>query len=90
LGERAKVVVASVADGDDKPAKYPHIFRAADVVLLNKMDLLPYVTFQVGAFEQTVRELNPRTRLLKVSATTGEGLEAWYEWLRHEASVRTG
>jgi hydrogenase nickel incorporation protein HypB len=82
LGERAKVVVASVTEGDDKPAKYPHIFRGADVVVLNKMDLLPHVDFKVAAFEQTTRELNPRALIFQISATRGDGLEAWYQWLR--------
>jgi hydrogenase nickel incorporation protein HypB len=82
LGERAKVVVASVTEGDDKPAKYPHIFRGADVIILNKMDLLPHVDFQVAAFEQTARELNPRALIFQISATRGDGLAAWYQWLR--------
>jgi hydrogenase nickel incorporation protein HypB len=82
LGERAKVVVASVTEGDDKPAKYPHMFHAADVIILNKMDLLPHVDFKVAAFEQTVREHNPRAQIFKLSATRGEGLDAWYQWLR--------
>ncbi len=82
LGEKVKVVVASVTEGDDKPAKYPHMFRAADVIILNKMDLLPHVDFKVAAFEQTVRELNPRARIFQISATRGDGLEAWYQWLR--------
>jgi hydrogenase nickel incorporation protein HypB len=82
LGERARVVVASVTEGDDKPAKYPHIFRRADVIILNKADLLPHVNFQVAAFEKGVRELNPSARVFQVSATHGDGLEAWYGWLR--------
>jgi len=82
LGERAKVVVASVTEGDDKPAKYPHMFRGADVIVLNKIDLLPHVNFKVAAFEQTVRELNPRARIFPISAILGDGLEAWYQWLR--------
>jgi hydrogenase nickel incorporation protein HypB len=82
LGERAKVVVASVAEGDDKPAKYAHMFRVADVIVLNKMDLLPHVDFRLAAFEQTVRELNPHGCIFHISATRGDGLEAWYQWLR--------
>jgi hydrogenase nickel incorporation protein HypB len=82
LGERAKVVVASVTEGDDKPAKYPYIFRGADVIVLNKMDLLPHVDFQVAAFEQAARELNARALIFQISATRGDGLEAWYQWLR--------
>ena len=90
LGEWAKVVVASVTEGDDKPAKYPHMFRAADVIILNKMDLLPHVDFKVSAFEQSVRELNPRAQIFQTSATRGDGLEAWYQWLRaHGEEAKT-
>jgi hydrogenase nickel incorporation protein HypB len=82
LGERARVVVGSVTEGDDKPVKYPHMFRGADAIVLNKMDLLPHVDFRVAAFEQTAREMNPRARLFQISATRGDGLDAWYQWLR--------
>jgi hydrogenase nickel incorporation protein HypB len=82
LGERARVVVASVTEGDDKPAKYPYIFRRADVIVLNKMDLLPHVDFQAAAFEQAARELNPRALIFQISARRGDGLAAWYQWLR--------
>ncbi len=82
LGEQARVVVASVADGDDKPLKYPHMFRAADVVLVNKIDLLPYVKFDVRACLARARELNPHVHGLEVSATRGDGMGSWYEWLR--------
>lgn len=86
LGERAKVVVASVTEGDDKPAKYPHMFRGADVIVLNKMDLLPHVDFRVADFTQTVRDLNPRAHIFQISATRGDGLGAWYKWLRDDTS----
>ncbi|HEX3797684.1 MAG TPA: hydrogenase nickel incorporation protein HypB [Verrucomicrobiae bacterium] len=82
LGEQARAVVASVTEGDDKPAKYPHMFRGADAVVLNKMDLLPHVQFDVAAFEKRVHELNPRAKIFRVSATRGDGLDAWYDWLR--------
>jgi hydrogenase nickel incorporation protein HypB len=82
LGEQARVIVASVPEGDDKPAKYPHMFRKADVIVLNKMDLLPHVQFDVAAFERAARNLNPAALIFQVSATTGQGLEAWREWLR--------
>lgn len=84
LGERARVVVASVTEGDDKPLKYPHMFRVADVVVLNKIDLLPYVVFDVERFAEHVRRVNPRALLLTTSATRGDGLEGlngWYCWL---------
>jgi hydrogenase nickel incorporation protein HypB len=82
LGERAKVIVASVPEGDDKPVKYPHMFRAGDLMLLNKIDLLPYVPFDLDRCAAHVREVNPRLAVLPVSATRGEGLEDWYAWLR--------
>jgi len=88
LGEQAKVVVASVTEGDDKPAKYPHMFRAVDVIVLNKMDLLPHVDFKVAAFEQTVLTLNPRARIFHISATQGTGLDAWYQWLRADGGKK--
>jgi hydrogenase nickel incorporation protein HypB len=86
LGERAKVVVASVTEGDDKPIKYPHMFRAAGLVLLNKVDLLAYVEFDVDRFRRFAREVNPRARVVAVSATRGDGLDEWYGWLEEGAS----
>lgn len=81
LGERFKVVVVSVNEGDDKPLKYPHMFRAADVLVLNKVDLLPYVSFDTARFFEFTRRINPRARVFEVSATRGDGLEAWCQWL---------
>jgi hydrogenase nickel incorporation protein HypB len=86
LGERAKVVVCSTPEGDDKPLKYPHMFRAARVVLLNKTDLLPYVPFDVDRFTEAVRLVNPAVRVIPVSALNGDGLGEWYEWVREQAS----
>ncbi|HTF33673.1 MAG TPA: hydrogenase nickel incorporation protein HypB [Myxococcota bacterium] len=82
LGEKARVVISSVTEGEDKPMKYPHMFRASDLVVLNKMDLLPYVEFDVDRFLAHSRSVNPRVRVLPVSATRGDGLSAWYAWLR--------
>ena len=82
LGEQAKVVVISVTEGDDKPLKYPHMFAAADLVLVNKVDLLPYVDFDVDACSTHARSVNPRLEILPISATTGLGLDDWYDWLR--------
>lgn len=82
LGEKFKVVVASVTEGDDKPLKYPHMFRAADVIVLNKVDLLSYVSFDVAAFEHAARELKPGMKIFQVSATRGDGLGAWFDWLK--------
>ncbi|MCZ2403490.1 hydrogenase nickel incorporation protein HypB [Paenarthrobacter sp. Z7-10] len=82
LGEAAKVVVISVTEGDGKPQKYPHMFLAADLVIINKSDLLPYVDFDVDKCILQARQLNPHVDTLVVSATTGQGLEGWYDWLR--------
>ena len=82
LGEAAKVVIISVTEGDDKPLKYPTMFAAADLCLINKMDLLPYVNFDVDACEAAARQVNPRLEFCRISATTGEGLAPWYQWLR--------
>jgi hydrogenase nickel incorporation protein HypB len=82
LGEHAKVLLASVPEGDDKPLKYPHMFRAASLLLLNKVDLLPHVSFDVARFAAAAREVNPRLSVLHVSAAHGDGLAAWYGWLR--------
>jgi hydrogenase nickel incorporation protein HypB len=91
VGEHRRIVVLSVTEGDDKPLKYPHMFRAADLVLLNKIDLLPYVDFDVARAEDHARSANPDVRLLRVSARTDEGLDGWCEWLRQEiAHLATG
>jgi hydrogenase nickel incorporation protein HypB len=82
LGEKAKVVIASVTEGDDKPIKYPHMFRASTLMLLNKIDLLPYVQFDVDRCLAYARQVNPALRILQVSALRGDGLADWYEWLR--------
>ncbi len=82
LGERAKVIVLSVAEGDDKPLKYPHMFQAAELMIINKTDLLPYVDFDMDAAIGNARRINPDIAALAVSARTGEGLGAWYDWLR--------
>ena len=89
LGERAKVVIVSVTEGDDKPLKYPHMFRAGTLVILNKIDLLPYVPFDESRFFDHVRQVNPRLRVLRLSATRGDGLSDWYEWLGTQASKRS-
>lgn len=83
LGESAKVVILSVTEGDDKPIKYPHIFRASDIMILTKIDLLPYVEFNVESCLDYARKVNPQIRIFQVSATTGVGLESWYDWLKN-------
>jgi hydrogenase nickel incorporation protein HypB len=87
LGESARIVIVSVAEGDDKPIKYPHMFRTADVMLLNKIDLLPHVRFDIERCLADVRLVNPRLRVLEVSATRGDGLAAWYDWLRERLAA---
>ncbi|MGD1906148.1 MAG: hydrogenase nickel incorporation protein HypB [Leptolyngbyaceae cyanobacterium] len=81
LGEAAKVTVLSVTEGDDKPIKYPHLFRASQVMVLNKIDLLPHLTFDVARCLGYARQVNPHLQVLQVSTLTGQGLEGWYQWL---------
>lgn len=84
LGERAKVAILSVTEGDDKPLKYPHMFRASSVMILNKIDLLPYVSFNVERCLAAARAVNREIQIFALSATTGAGLEPWYDWLKQE------
>jgi hydrogenase nickel incorporation protein HypB len=81
LGENAKVVIISVTEGDDKPLKYPHMFAAADVLVVNKVDLLPYVDFDVAACAGRARSLNPGLMVIPLSVRSGEGLDGWYGWI---------
>ncbi|WP_270221420.1 hydrogenase nickel incorporation protein HypB [Kosakonia cowanii] len=84
LGERHKVAVLSVTEGEDKPLKYPHMFAAASLMLLNKVDLLPYLNFDVEQCIAYAREVNPEIEILLVSATKGDGMDAWLEWLEEQ------
>jgi hydrogenase nickel incorporation protein HypB len=86
LGEGGRVVIMSVTEGADKPLKYPHMFRTADLVVLNKIDLLPYVDFDVHRFDDDVALVNPGASTLRLSATRGDGTDAWYEWLAGTAA----
>jgi len=81
LGEAHKVAILSVTEGEDKPLKYPDMFHAADIMLLNKIDLLPYLQFDVALCIENARRVNPKIKVLQVSATTGEGMPQWYQWL---------
>jgi hydrogenase nickel incorporation protein HypB len=81
LGEAHKVVILSVTEGEDKPLKYPDMFAAADLMILNKIDLLPHLDFDVAATIANARKINPRIRVLQVSARTGAGLDEWIAWL---------
>jgi hydrogenase nickel incorporation protein HypB len=81
LGEARRVVIISVTEGDDKPRKYPHMFGAADLIVINKTDLLPYVDFDVSRLTADARALRPGVEVLTLSARTGENVDNWYAWL---------
>ena len=84
LGERAKVVMFPVTDGEDKPLKYPHIFRAAGIVILSKIDLLPNLDFALSEAIDNVAKINPDAAVLQLSARSGQGMTEWYDWLRNQ------
>jgi len=81
LGENAEAVILSVTEGEDKPLKYPHMFAAAKLMILNKIDLLPYVNFDVEKCIKNAKQVNPLIEIIQLSATTGEGLPLWLDWL---------
>jgi hydrogenase nickel incorporation protein HypB len=82
LGESAMIVMLSVTEGEDKPLKYPHMFRAARMMVLTKLDLLPHVDFDIEAAAANARKVNPDIVIMRLSARTGEGMDEWYHWLR--------
>lgn len=84
LGEHAKIVLFSVTEGEEKPIKYPHMFRAAKLVLLNKTDLLPHLDFDIDQAVANVHAVNPQAAILRISARTGEGMAEWCGWLRQQ------
>lgn len=86
LGEQAKVTILSVTEGEDKPIKYPHIFRASNVMIITKIDLLPYVQFDVEKCIEYARQVNPNILIFQVSAITEEGLDDWYRWLQMQVT----
>lgn len=88
LGEAHKVAILSVTEGEDKPIKYPDMFHAAQLLLLNKIDLLPYLQFDVQKCIDYAKRVNPTIQVLQVSATTGEGMQQWYQWLRMNQQLR--
>ncbi len=90
LGERAKVVVLSVTEGDDKPLKYPDMFAAAELLVINKIDLLPYVSFDVDACVAYARRVRPALEHIEVSAVRGDGMDALIAWLQREAAALAG
>ena len=81
LGEAHKVVILSVTEGEDKPLKYPDMFRAADLMLLNKCDLLPYLEFDTGLAVDYARRINPNLKVIRISASSGEGMAEWLDWI---------
>jgi len=88
LGEAHKVAILSVTEGEDKPLKYPDMFHAADIMILNKIDLLPYLDFDVDKCIEYARRVNPSIQVLQVSATSGEGMENWYQWIKATRQMR--
>lgn len=88
IGEDDKVMVLSVTEGDDKPLKYPLMFQVSSLLLLNKVDLLPYVDFDLERFKEFTRKVNPRLEVIEVSCKTGQGLQRWIEWLERRLEMR--
>ncbi|MBI3137037.1 MAG: hydrogenase nickel incorporation protein HypB [Sphingobacteriales bacterium] len=84
LGEKERVVIISVTEGDDKPIKYPDMFHTSTLCIINKIDLLPYVPFSMDKVKEYARQVNPGLSFLEVSCTSGEGLSAWYQWLKEK------
>ncbi len=89
LGEDAKVAILSVTEGEDKPLKYPDMFTAARLAILNKIDLAAYCDADLDAYEANLRRINPTIAILRVSARTGEGMADWLKWLRTQHAVKT-
>jgi hydrogenase nickel incorporation protein HypB len=86
LGEDLKVMILSVAEGDDKPLKYPLMFSESDVLIVNKIDLIPYTDFDMKALRETVGKMNPDAVIFELSCRTGEGVDAWTDWLKKRVS----
>ncbi len=89
LGEDYKVVLFSATEGDDKPLKYPKMFRVSDVCIINKIDLLPYIDFDLEAARRNALQINPNLTIFEVSAKTGENLDRWVSWLKENAPGRS-
>ena len=83
-GAVKNAMILSVPEGDDKPLKYPLMFSICDVLLINKIDVLPYFDFDIEACKERVKKLNPNIQIIPISSRTGEGMDAWYDWLRTE------
>ncbi len=84
LGENVRVVIISTTEGDDKPIKYPDMFFGSQVCIINKIDLLPYVNFDIEKTKEFARQVNPNIEFFEISSTTGEGMDKWYEWLKNK------
>jgi hydrogenase nickel incorporation protein HypB len=82
LGEKERVVIMSVTEGEDKPLKYPDMFHTSTLCIINKIDLLPYVPFNIEMAKEYIKQINPDLRIIEVSCTTGKGLNNWYNWLK--------
>jgi len=87
LGEHKRIVISSLPEGDDKPAKYPLIFIDADAVIINKMDLLPHVDFDIANFRRSIQGLNPKAKVFELSCKTGEGIEMWCSWISEQVEA---
>jgi hydrogenase nickel incorporation protein HypB len=87
LGESKRVVIISVTEGDDKAIKYPDMFHTAHLCIINKIDLLPYVNFDVAKAKEYALRVNHHLEFIEVSATNGEGMNQWYDWLAHVAQI---
>jgi hydrogenase nickel incorporation protein HypB len=87
LGEKERVVIISVTEGDDKPLKYPFMFNTSTLCIINKIDLLPYVSFSMENLKEYATRINPRLQFIELSCTNGEGLATWYQWLIEKIAV---
>jgi hydrogenase nickel incorporation protein HypB len=90
LGEHKRVLISSIPEGDDKPFKYPLMFHKADAVLINKIDLLPYLKFDTQSFSQVIKGMNQEVKIFPISCTTGQGIQEWVSWLLTQLSNREG
>ena len=90
LGEDVRMVLLSTTEGDDKPMKYPAIFHEASLAVLNKIDLLPHLTYDMDKVEKEIRVLNPDGEIMRLSALTGEGMDAWVDWITERARAKRG
>ena len=87
LGESKRVVIISTTEGEDKPIKYPDMFFSSDICIINKIDLLPYLNFDIEKLKDYAKQVNPKLEFFEVSATTGEGMDKWYSWLKNNSKT---